>query len=56
MRPSAEKVEAEKLAAFTGDISIISIGKVLKADQKNPYFVINTGEPVSALMSLKLFG
>ena len=32
--PSAEKFEAEKLAALTGNLSIILIGKVLKADQK----------------------
>ena len=45
----------EKLAALTGDLSIISKGKVIKADPKNPYFVINTGQPVSATKSITLF-
>ena len=53
--PSAEKFEAEKLVVLTGDLSIISIGKVLKADLKKSFFVINTGEPVSATMSITLF-
>ena len=36
--PSAEKFEAEKLVVLTGDLSIISIGKVLKADLKKSFF------------------
>ena len=36
--PSAEKFEAEKLAVHTGDLSIISIGKALKADLKKSFF------------------
>ena len=36
--PSVERFKAEKLAALMGVLLIISIGKVLKADQKKSLF------------------